>query len=71
MAHESRRTTHLLSVALACSHLLAGGTRAGDQPQWGERHTRNMVSSETLLVDSPDPATGKEVKWIVSLGSQT
>ncbi len=44
---------------------------AGDQPQWGEKHSRNMVSSETNLVDDFDPTTGKNVKWMVSLGSQT
>jgi outer membrane protein assembly factor BamB len=30
-----------------------------------------MVSAETGLVDSFDPATGKNVKWVVPLGSQT
>lgn len=71
MVHESRQYRLLLSAALACIHLLAWGAHAGDQPQWGQRHTRNMVSSETSLVDNPDPATGKDVKWIVSLGSES
>jgi outer membrane protein assembly factor BamB len=45
--------------------------RAGDQAQWGQAFTRNMVSAETGLVDHFDPATGENVKWVVPLGSQT
>ena len=41
----------------------------GDQPQWGERFTRNMVSAETGLVDDFDPETGRNVKWSVPLGT--
>ena len=56
---------------------------AGDQPQWGQRFSRNMVSDETGLCDSfdpgrrdnasgdIDPATTKNVKWAVQLGGQT
>ena len=44
-------------------------TRADDQPQWGERHTRNMVSDETGLPDSFDPQTGTNIKWSVPLGT--
>jgi outer membrane protein assembly factor BamB len=51
--------------------LLSGLATAGDQPQWGERYTRNMVSDETGLPESFDPATGLNVKWVVPLGSQT
>ena len=29
-----------------------------DQPQWGQRYTRNMVSSETGLPERFDPKTG-------------
>jgi len=45
--------------------------RAADHAQWGQAFTRNMVSAETGLVDSFDPATGRNVKWIVPLGSQS
>ncbi len=41
---------------------------AADQPQWGERDSRNMVSGETGLPEGFDPATGKNVKWSVPLG---
>lgn len=49
----------------AATHVLAG-----DQPQWGERHTRNMVSSEKGLPESFDPETGEGIKWTIDLGSQ-
>ena len=44
--------------------------RAGDRPQWGERHSRNMISKETGLPDRFDPATGENIKWSVGLGTE-
>ena len=61
----------ILPVVLLCSLLPVCAARAGDQPQWGQGFTRNMVSAETGLVDDFDPATGKNVKWVASLGSET
>ncbi len=55
-----------LSITLVSSSLLL----AADQPQWGQLHTRNMVSDERGLPDSFDPATGENIKWSVDLGSQ-
>ncbi len=55
----------ILIVGLGASH-----APAGDRPQWGQRHTRNMVSDETGLPESFDPATGKNVRWVAPLGSQ-
>jgi len=58
-------------------------TSAADRPQWGERLSRNMVSDEKGLPDSfdpgkpgpgseeIDPATTRNVRWAVRLGSQT
>jgi outer membrane protein assembly factor BamB len=40
-----------------------------DAPQWGEKHTRNMVSAETGLPATFNIETGKNVKWSVSIGS--
>ena len=51
--------------------LCAGSALAADQPQWGERHTRNQVSPETGLPDTFDPATGLNVKWVAPLGTQS
>ena len=44
---------------------------AGDQPQWGQPGTRNMVSDETGLPDTFDPDTGLNVKWSVDLGGSS
>lgn len=44
---------------------------AADQPQWGQAWSRNMVSRERGLPDSFDPKTGKNIKWVARLGSQT
>lgn len=51
--------------------VLAASARAADLPQWGERNTRNQISPETGLPDSIDLASGKNVKWIAPLGTQT
>jgi outer membrane protein assembly factor BamB len=48
----------------------AVAARAADQPQWGERGSRNMVSSEVGLPDGFDPRTGRNVKWSAALGTQ-
>jgi len=49
----------------------AAGAGAADQPQWGERFSRNMVSDETGLPDSFDIKTGRNIRWSVPLGRQT
>jgi outer membrane protein assembly factor BamB len=53
--------------------LLAGCclAHAGDQPQWGQAWSRNMVSAEKGLPDTFDPAAGHNVKWSTRLGNQT
>jgi outer membrane protein assembly factor BamB len=58
-------------AAFLCVSSLPSTAWSGDQAQWGQAFTRNMVSAETGLVDSFDPATGKNIKWVVPLGSQT
>jgi outer membrane protein assembly factor BamB len=55
----------LYILVITCS------SSADDQPQWGQRHTRNMVSAETGLAESFDPSTGKNIKWIAPLGTET
>lgn len=50
----------LLTGAVACF--------AADQPQWGERHTRNMITAETGLPVHFDPETGTGIVWSVDLG---
>ncbi len=45
--------------------------QAGDQPQWGQAWSRNLVSSEKGLPDSFDPKTGKNIKWSIAIGTET
>lgn len=44
---------------------------AADQPQWGQAWSRNMVSTERSLPDSFDLKTGRNIKWIAKLGTET
>lgn len=56
---------------LSCCLAAACSVSAGGEPlQWGQRHSRNMVSDERGLPDSFDPQSGKNVKWSVALGSE-
>ncbi|HEX73209.1 MAG TPA: pyrrolo-quinoline quinone, partial [Candidatus Hydrogenedentes bacterium] len=48
--------------------ICAVSASAADQPQWGERHTRNMVSPETGLPTHFDLDTGENILWTASLG---
>jgi len=59
------KLTQLFLMAVLHSCLL----QAQDSPQWGEFHTRNMVSGEKNLPATFDPESGKNIKWSVSLGS--
>jgi outer membrane protein assembly factor BamB len=50
---------------------LAGSVLAGDVAMFGETPARNMVSKETGLPTEWDLKTGKNIKWVAELGSQT
>jgi outer membrane protein assembly factor BamB len=71
---SSIRMKRTCTVA-ACAALyftLTGAAAVGDdQPQWGQRHSRNMVSSETDLPGDFGPEGRKNLKWSVPLGNQT
>jgi len=60
-----------LPVAVTCALLVIVAAVAEDQPRWGQRHSRNMVSAETGLPESFDPATGKNIKWVAEMGTET
>jgi outer membrane protein assembly factor BamB len=49
----------------------AAGAKPGDWPMWGGSPDRNMVSDMKGLPLSWDVKTGKNVKWVAKLGSQT
>lgn len=59
------------TTALAIVCAVTTAAFAGDQPQWGQRWSRNMVSDERGLPDSFDPKTGRNIKWIAPLGTET
>ena len=44
---------------------------AADWPMWGGTPSRNMVSSMKGLPTTWDIKTGKNVKWVAELGSQS
>ncbi len=65
-----------LAVAAALIGAPAGMVDAsdpggGDWPMWGGTPDRNMISSMKGLPASWDIKTGKNVKWVQTLGSQT
>ena len=62
-----------LLVAAAMGGVLGfvGVAFAGDHAQWGGDYSRNMVSAETGLPASFDPASGTNIKWVAPLGSET
>jgi outer membrane protein assembly factor BamB len=73
--YNSGMTCHRNSFIRALSASLlalvgASDLAAADHPQWGERHSRNMVSAEGSLPDRFDPATGLNIRWSVELGSE-
>lgn len=64
-------STSVLSAVMVCFCFPASIALGADQPQWGQRHSRNMVSDETGLVNDFDLETGRNVKWVAPLGTQT
>src|SRR5688500_2834898 len=49
----------------------SAGLLAADWPMWGGTPSRNMVSDETGMPTTWDIKTGKNVKWVAELGSQS
>src|SRR4051812_34415629 len=66
-----RNTSRVVWGVVGVLGLAASSLRAGDRAQWGEAWSRNMVSSESGLVDSVDVASGKGVRWRAALGTQS
>jgi hypothetical protein len=62
-----------IASALAASALFllhASDPGEGDWPMWGGTPDRNMISDQKV-VSSWDVKTGKNVKWVAQLGSQS
>jgi outer membrane protein assembly factor BamB len=68
---RQRPPSTFLFPALIFSLLIISTVLAADQPQWGQKYSRNMVSAETGLPDSFDPATGRNIKWVAPLGTES
>jgi outer membrane protein assembly factor BamB len=64
-----KKTVSNILLVLLMSICFPEYAHAGDSPQWGERHSRNMVSNETALPVDFDPESGKNIKWSTSIGS--
>ena len=62
--HASRLVALVSGLSIVCVH-------AAVQPQWGERYSRNMVSAERGLPDSFDLESGRNVRWIAEIGTET
>lgn len=71
MLTEKILSKHLLIPTLFFGLFIISVVYADDQPQWGQRYSRNMVSDETGLPETFNPTTGKNIKWVVPLGTQT
>ena len=59
----------LLGVTQAASPGAGKGVK--DWPMWGGSPDRNMVSDATGLPTTWDVKTGKNIKWVAALGSQS
>lgn len=70
MTKQTNRWKWLAVHAALCVSIVAV-VRAADQPQWGQRFSRNMVSDEKNLPDTFDPKTGQNIKWSAALGAST
>jgi outer membrane protein assembly factor BamB len=56
-------------AAVLVLNIAAQLSLAADQPQWGARYSRNLVSDERNLPESFNPDTGENVRWVFQLGS--
>ncbi|HSW50396.1 MAG TPA: PQQ-binding-like beta-propeller repeat protein [Bryobacteraceae bacterium] len=60
-----------ISLAVSICLLIAAETGTGDWPMWGGAPGRNMVSLMSGLPTSWDADSGKNVRWVAELGTQT
>ena len=75
-SHNLLRTFFISTAAIAIAFVGAVGIGAsdpntGDWPMWGGTPDRNMVSKQKNLPLTWDIKSGKNVKWVSELGSQT
>ena len=68
--------TKLTRISLAAGVMLGGYAlvsvaHAEDWPMWGRTPQRNMVTPEPGVPTEWDVESGKNIKWVTSLGSQS
>jgi len=61
----------LISTAVTACLLVAGDPSGQNWPMWGGTSDRNMMSAMTGAPETWDVQSGKNVKWVAKLGSQT
>ena len=66
---ETRMMRNVLIVFMCAT--ASAMVSAADWPMWGGTPSRNMVSDEKGLPTTWDLKTGKNVKWVAELGSQS
>ncbi|MEM9657794.1 MAG: PQQ-binding-like beta-propeller repeat protein, partial [Planctomycetota bacterium] len=69
MFSNRNRIQAAVFAALWTASLAPVTAPGADQPQWGQRDSRNMISRETGLPHTFEPSDGTNVKWSVPLGS--
>jgi len=69
ISHQNPLLFLLLIFGLISCKNNSAVAQGKDSPQWGEKHTRNMVSGETGLPSTFNIETGENIKWSVSIGS--
>jgi outer membrane protein assembly factor BamB len=67
------KTIAVMVTLLAAAQAASNGAPKGvaDWPMWGGSPDRNMVSDATGLPTEWDVKTGKNIKWVAALGSQS
>ena len=61
----------ILSRWLIAAAACAAAAPAADWPMWGGDPSRNMVSAETGIPRTWDLQSGRNVKWVAEIGSQS
>ena len=62
---------YLSVLLLAATPAVAEEVKPGDWPMWGGTADRNMVSEMIGLPTDWDIETGRNIKWVADLGSQS